>query len=158
MLGKVLWKMHNYGDNILGGAKRIGYQAVIDAFVRAIKSCPDKRDSRHPDKDPILEPHYKLVSVVHKLRLSRQITVGELAISSVDLANTSVKVEEGCRILKATPYSRKVPDVQDVEDWASYILQIIKALRSADKANWHHRMVARVGSTFKNYKRKANTF
>lgn len=51
--------------------------------------------------------------------------------------------------MKATPYSRKVPDVQDTEDWASYILQIIKALRSADKANWHHRMVARVGFFFR---------
>ena len=53
-------------------------------------------------------------------------------------------MEEGCRFLKATAYSRKVPDVQDEDDWPSYILQIIKALRSADKANWHHRMVARV--------------
>ena len=53
-------------------------------------------------------------------------------------------MEEGCRLLKATSYSRKVPDVQDEDDWPSYILQIIKALRSADKANWHHRMVARV--------------
>lgn len=52
--------------------------------------------------------------------------------------------------MKATPYSRKVPDVQDVEDWASYVLQVIKALRSADKANWHHRMVARVGFAFRN--------
>ena len=48
--------------------------------------------------------------------------------------------------MKATPYSRKVPDVEDVDDWASYILRVIKALRSADKANWHHRMVAIVGS------------
>lgn len=138
MLGKVLWKMHSYGDNVLGNAKRIGYQVVIDAFVRAIESCPDKRDSRHPDKDPILEPHYKFVSVIHKLRLSKRISV-----------------EEGCRILKATPYSRKVPDVQDAEDWASYILQVIKALRSADKANWHHRMVARAAHIIYNNSNEA---
>ena len=83
MLGKVLWKMHNYnyGDSLLAHPKRIRYQVVIDAFVRAIKSCPDKRDSRHPDKDLILEPHYKLVSVVHKLRISRRISVGESAVS-----------------------------------------------------------------------------
>ena len=90
MLGKVLWKMHNYGDSVLGNAKRIGHQAVVNAFVRAIESCPDKRDSRHPDKDPILEPHYKLVSVVNKLRVSRRISVGESAVSCVDLANVSV--------------------------------------------------------------------
>ena len=81
MLGKVLWKMHNFGNNILNNSKRIGYQVVVDTIVRAIESCPDKRDSRHPDKDPILEPHYKLVSVVHKLRISKHISVGELAMS-----------------------------------------------------------------------------
>lgn len=90
MLGKVLWKMHKYGDNVLGNTKRIGYQVVIDAFVRAIESCPDKRDSRHPDKDPILEPHYKLLSVVHKLRMSRRISVRESTASCVDIANMSV--------------------------------------------------------------------
>lgn len=79
MLGKVLWKMHRHGDSAIGNGKRIGHQVVIEAFVRAIKSCPDKRDSRHPDKDPILEPHYKLVSVVHKLRLSGRISVWESA-------------------------------------------------------------------------------
>lgn len=90
MLGKVLWKMHNYGDNVLGNAKRIGYQVVIEAFVRAIESCPDKRDSRHPDKDPILEPHYKLVSVVHKLRISRRISVGASAVYCMVLADMSL--------------------------------------------------------------------
>ena len=68
-------------------------------------------------------------------------------------------MEEGCRFLKATPYSRKVPDVQDEDDWSSYILQIIKALRSADKANWHHRMVARVCSVVhRSCKKKTDTF
>ena len=90
MLGKVLWKMHNCGDHILNKFKRIGYQLVIDAFVRAVESCPDKRDNRHPDKDPILEPHYKLVSVVHKLRLSGRISVEEPAVFCVDLANVRV--------------------------------------------------------------------
>ena len=75
MLGKVLWKMYKYGNSVISNSKRIGYQTVTDTFVRAIESCPDKRDSRHPDKDPILEPHYKLVSVVHKLRISSQISV-----------------------------------------------------------------------------------
>lgn len=76
MLGKVLWKMHKHGENVLGNTKHVGYQVVINAFIRAIESCPDKRDSRHPDKDLILEPHYKLVSVVHKLHLLSRISVG----------------------------------------------------------------------------------
>ena len=89
MLGKVLWKMHNHGDQDLGSAKRIGYQTVIDAIVRAIDSCPDKRDSRHPDKDPILEPHYKLVSVVHKLRIFGRISVRDPAMSYIEFADMS---------------------------------------------------------------------
>lgn len=90
MLGKVLWKMHKHGDNVPDIAKRVGYQIVIDAFVRAIGSCPDKRDSRHPDKDPILEPHYKLVSVVNKLRIRGRISVRVSAMSCVGLVNTGL--------------------------------------------------------------------
>lgn len=46
--------------------------------------------------------------------------------------------------MKATPYARKVPDVQDSEDWEQFILAVLKAMRSADKSNWHHRLVVRV--------------
>lgn len=67
--------MHSCSDEVRGTARRISHQPVIDAFVRAIEACPEKRDSRHPDKDPILEPHYKLASVVHKLVRSRRIPV-----------------------------------------------------------------------------------
>lgn len=75
MLGKVLWKMHNCGNDVRGSVQRIDYQSAIDAFVRAIESVPEKRDSRHPEKDPILEPHYKLVSVVNKLVRSERLSV-----------------------------------------------------------------------------------
>ena len=36
--------------------------------------------------------------------------------------------------------------VHDLEDWEGYMIQVLKTLRSADRANWHHRMVARVGA------------
>ena len=75
MLGKVLWKLHNCADEVRGAVKRIDPQPVIDAFVRAIETCPERRDSRHPEKEPILEPHYKLVSVVHKLVQSKRLSV-----------------------------------------------------------------------------------
>ena len=45
-----------------------------------------------------------------------------------------------------------------------YVLHVLKALRSADKANWHHRMVARVslpisrfGTSFLIYSQAAHT-
>lgn len=34
--------------------------------------------------------------------------------------------------------------MQDLDDWEGYILSVLKVLRGADKANWHHRMVLRV--------------
>ena len=70
MLGKCLWKMHNFGR-----AQRISHVEVLDAFRRAIELLPERRDNRHPEKDPTLEPHYKLVSVVHKLVQSKRIKV-----------------------------------------------------------------------------------
>ena len=75
IFGKVLWKMHNCSDDVLGSAKRIGFQPAIDAFTRAVEACPERRDNRHPDKEPILEPHYKLLSVVHKLVRLRRVSV-----------------------------------------------------------------------------------
>lgn len=84
--GKVLWKMYNCSDEVRGSAKLISHQPVIDAFVKAIEACPEKRDSKHPDKDPILEPHYKLVSIVHKLVRSTRITVNSRSFLWVKLA------------------------------------------------------------------------
>ena len=75
MLGKFLWKMYNCNEDIRGKAQRISYQEVLNALTRAIELLPEKRDSRHPEKDPTLEPHYKLVSVVHKLVQSRRFKV-----------------------------------------------------------------------------------
>ena len=71
MLGKSLWKMHSHPDQ----KQSVDYREVLDAFGKAIECVPERRDSRHPDKDPILEPHYKLVSIVHKLVQRRLISV-----------------------------------------------------------------------------------
>lgn len=139
MLGKVLWKMHNCGQNVRRNATPSGYEAAIDAFVKAVRFLPEKRDNRHPDKDPILEPHYKLASVVHKLVHSHR-------LSSAG----------GCGILQATPYARRVPNAQASEQWEQYIEQVLKMLRAADKANWHHRMVARAAHTIYDSNRADN--
>lgn len=75
MLGKCLWKMHNCSDEVRGRARKINYVDALDAFTRAIELLPERRDSKHPEKQPTLEPHYKLVSVVHKLVQSRRLRV-----------------------------------------------------------------------------------
>lgn len=67
MLSKIYWKLHRYPSEKPPPVNRVDSQLAIDAILHAIKCVPEKRDSRHSDKDPILEPHYKLVSMLHKL-------------------------------------------------------------------------------------------
>lgn len=59
--------MYNCGEEVRGNAQRPVCTAILDALKRAIQAVPDRREGRHPDREPVLEPHYKLVSVVHKL-------------------------------------------------------------------------------------------
>ena len=129
-LGKVLWKMHSCSDETLNGTVRISYQKVINALVHAIEAVPDKRDNKQSEKDPTLEPHYKLLTVVHKL-VQRQ----------------TVSVEEACQILEVTHFSRRAAPIQDPEEWVDYMQEILSAMKAADKSNWHHRLVARAART-----------
>jgi len=55
-----------------------------------------------------------------------------------------LKPVQGSNFLQATPYARKIPPSEEIDTWEAYMLLVLKALRTADKANWHHRMVARV--------------
>ena len=67
MLGKCLWKMFNHVDNVksVGGPRMVEVEDVLYAFNRAIETIPPR--SSRSDKPPLLEPHYKLISVVHKM-------------------------------------------------------------------------------------------
>jgi hypothetical protein len=56
--------MLNYPDGSPNGGKNVRVDEVVTTFVKAIENLPSCRDSR---QDPTLEPHYKLVSIVHKL-------------------------------------------------------------------------------------------
>jgi hypothetical protein len=66
MLGKCLWKMFTAPPEVRGKERAPQREEVIAPFIRAIETLPNRRDSR---KEPILEPHYKLVSIVHKMVL-----------------------------------------------------------------------------------------
>ncbi|KAF2236102.1 hypothetical protein EV356DRAFT_513347 [Viridothelium virens] len=124
MLGKCLWKMHCVEE---GGSKVPTVYAVLDAFIKAIKALPERRDGR---QYPILEPHYKLVSIVHKM----------VERSELDLA-------EAVRALSdTTQYAQGVSPPDDREAWNTYVLQVLKNMRVADKSNWHHRMTARAAT------------
>ena len=124
MLSKCLWKMHTADEGQLPERAKTGYHPVIAALTRAIDRLPrERKDSK---KETILEPHYKLAAIVHKL-----------------VKRNTINPAEACQILEATPYARKVTKVEEMDDWETYILGVLKNLRTADKSNWHHRMIAR---------------
>lgn len=52
-------------------------QDVIDALLDSIAALPQRKDSR---ADPIFEPHFKLLSVAHKLVVRGSMTVSLLFI------------------------------------------------------------------------------
>lgn len=72
MLGKCYWKMFNCDEYTRGNFKRVSIDDVLDSFLDAIDALPQRRDAR---SDPIFEPHFKLVSTVHKLVHNGTLTV-----------------------------------------------------------------------------------
>lgn len=134
MLGKCSWKMwaatkreaiYNASLGMLPPPTRAhpAWEDVTDAIITAVETLPDKKGR---SGEPVLEPHYKLVSIVHKL----------FQFKSIDK-------DQGVEVLSHTPYSKNVPPPENSDDWERYILAVLKALRSADKSSWHHRITAR---------------
>ncbi|PSK55866.1 hypothetical protein B9Z65_4744 [Elsinoe australis] len=132
MLGKCLWKMHNATPQQAGMRERPYHDLALHAFQRAIELLPRERRDK---KEPLLEPHYKIVTVVHKL-MTRKDSDGRPVTRPFDL-------HAACNVIRTTPYARKVNPCTDFDDWEDYVLNVLKQLRNADKANWHHRMIAR---------------
>jgi tetratricopeptide (TPR) repeat protein len=127
-LGKCLWKL--YSQVPPEGTEqpmpsRPEMREVIHAFERAIETVP--KPSR---AEPILEPHYKLMSIAHKL-----VCRGDLSY------------QDAAALLQRQPFA--IRKGQSVElstpgEWGALILESLRHLRNADKSNWHHRMINRV--------------
>lgn len=81
MLGKCLWKMFTASIDVRGRERPPQKDEVIQALTRAIETLPSRRDNR---KEPILEPHYKLLVTVHKMVLRRDYTV-RIILASLNL-------------------------------------------------------------------------
>lgn len=118
---------------------------VLDAFHDAISSLPKRKDSR---ADPIFEPHFKLVSIVHKLVLRGDMTVSLNPHFYQTQNLTPSQPTEASQALQVTPWARKVEAPENIDGWKPYILDVIRKFKSADKSNWHHRMSAKVKHTF----------
>jgi hypothetical protein len=108
-------------------ASRPSVQSVLNAFVNAIRRAPKQKDSR---QEPILEPHYKLVSIVHKFVMLKE-----------------MEMQDAANLLQQQPYAIQKGEtvtVTNLEEWDFFVLESLRHLRNADKQHWHHRMVARV--------------
>jgi hypothetical protein len=134
MLAKCGWKMWVSNERQIRSNASVGappppprpqptWTQVTDAVITAIETLPGKKGR---SGEPVLEPHYKLVSIVHKL----------YQFGSIDQ-------DKGVELLSHTSYSQNVKRPDNAEDWERYILGVLKALRSADKSSWHHRIIAR---------------
>ncbi|KAF2687027.1 hypothetical protein K458DRAFT_333051 [Lentithecium fluviatile CBS 122367] len=134
MLGKCLWKMYCANADAAIVAVQQGtvppansgptWEEVVDAIVNAIETLPEKKE--RSSQQPVLEPHYKLVSIAHKLFHRR-----------------AIDHETGEKIMQYTSYSEDVSSPDSPDDWERYVLGVLKALRATDKSGWHHRIIAR---------------
>ncbi|KAF4984783.1 hypothetical protein FZEAL_74 [Fusarium zealandicum] len=133
MLAKCYWKMYRTPDeqlDVKDMRAKISIEMLLDTLKKSVKVAHDARRSR--SSDPILEPHYKIVSILHKLVMR-----GDLP--SVDAAE----------ILSEQPFGLVVnPDdhfasFSEPEDWEEYIIRNLTRLRDKDKSNWHHRIIMR---------------
>ncbi|KAF2966361.1 hypothetical protein GQX73_g7208 [Xylaria multiplex] len=108
MYAKCIWKMYRKPLTALDPIDqktRPTVQMVVDALEQSIKAVSALPKPRH-SQDPILEPHYKIVSVVHKLVLLEDL-----------------QPQEAADILQRQPYAidnGERHEINDLEDWESY--------------------------------------
>ncbi|KAH6856188.1 histone transcription regulator 3 [Chaetomium sp. MPI-CAGE-AT-0009] len=131
MVAKCLWKMYQKPPEELDEKNRLRrptVQVVLDALEKTIAVVSSLPKPRH-GQDPILEPHYKIVSVVHKL-----------------VMRGDIEVQAAADVLQRQPYA---PDrgqevtVANAEEWEEYVVRCLKYLRDKDKSNWQHRIIMR---------------
>ncbi|EFR05056.1 hypothetical protein MGYG_08064 [Nannizzia gypsea CBS 118893] len=124
MFSKCLWKMYCSNDPLKKRYKTIEPLDILDSLTDAIDALPKKKDGRA--SEPILEPHFKLVSITHKL-----VRRGDL------------EPKDASEKLLTTTWAKGLSPATDLESWKPFILGVLKQLQNADKSNWHHRIVAR---------------
>lgn len=80
--------MYNADDSMRTTSKRVEMQDVLGALHDAIASLPQRKDSR---SDPIFEPHFKVLSVVHKL-----VQKGDMSVRSPHILVYAVSFSLPC--------------------------------------------------------------
>ncbi|KAK0100169.1 Histone transcription regulator 3 [Cadophora gregata] len=133
MVGKCLWKEYcnagaDWDDRIK--ASRPQMQVVLNYFINAVNHAPKSNNSSR--SEPLLEPHYKLVSIVHKLVLMQDM---EPQAAADLLQSQPMAPDKGASVT-----------IANAEEWKTYISKNFHHLRVADKQHWNHRIVARIAS------------
>ena len=133
MLAKCYWKMHQTPVDKLDSTDQkavVTSRLVLSTLKKSIEVATNARKSRH--SDPILEPHYKIASILHKMVIRGDLPAAEAA-----------------SILSEQPFGVALrPDdhyasFSEPEDWEEYIIRNLTKLREKDKSNWHHRIIMR---------------
>ncbi|XWW96159.1 hypothetical protein V2A60_004131 [Cordyceps javanica] len=133
MLAKCYWKLFRNPEELPEGQEsktRITTDMILDALRKATAAAYKPRKSK--SSEPILEPHYKIVSILHKMVIAQDITAARAA-----------------EILSAQPFGVPVnpndhfAGFSEPEDWEEYIIRNLTKLRDKDKSNWQHRIVMR---------------
>lgn len=141
MLAKCLWKMHSMPHKGLApNDKPPAPQEVFRHIIQALKLVPGK-NSRDSKAQPILEPHYKLLILVHKMFI-----------------RGSIELQVAQSLLYDNTYAKAVPFPESKEEWPKYVLAVLKRLRAADKQNWHHRMIYRTAQIIHDYPESSQDF
>lgn len=134
MLAKCYWKMYQTPEDrldITDQKARISIKTLLDILKKSIEVVAhNARKSKN--SDPILEPHYKLVCILHKL-------VGRGDISATDASCLLAKQPFGVMVNPNDHFA----SFTEPEDWEEYIIRNLTKLREKDKSNWQHRIVMR---------------
>jgi hypothetical protein len=88
MLAKCLWKRYNRPPSQGIGqieARKVDMEHILSVLIRCVRLVPKRKDSR---RDPILEPHYKLAAIIHKLVHAKALRVSQLDRTLVDSSLT----------------------------------------------------------------------
>ena len=131
MRAKCIWKMYQKPYTTLDHYDRQSRPTVeqliraLEESVEAVWALPKPRSGT----DPILEPHYKIVSVVYKL-----------------VARGDLEPQEAADILQRQPFAIKKGarvEINDTEEWEPFVIETLSHLKDKDKSNWQHRIIMR---------------
>ncbi|KAK8029878.1 Histone transcription regulator 3-like, partial [Apiospora rasikravindrae] len=131
MRAKCIWKMYQKPYTTLDHYDRQSRPTVeqliraLEESVEAVWALPKPRSGT----DPILEPHYKIVSVVYKL-----------------VARGDLEPQEAADILQRQPFAIKKGakvEINDTEEWEPFVIETLTHLKDKDKSNWQHRIIMR---------------